>query len=154
MPPTAAGAGRRRLSRRALLRFHARCDGCDNGRRHLELVSAVLDPVSSCDPVEIGIGGPDLALIVLEHEQPHRPVEPGIGVCCDELRPERRIAEDKQDRRLKLDPGLRGELRLVDLVEELDAFVRNVLLQKLDRLADRIGALDPDDAVVAGQRGD
>jgi hypothetical protein len=26
-----------------------------------ELVIAVLDPMSSCDPVEIGIGGPDLA---------------------------------------------------------------------------------------------
>ena len=109
--------------------------------------------MSSCDPVEIGIGGPDLTLIVFEDEQPHRPVEPGIGVCCDELRPKRRIAEDKQDRRLKLDPRLRGELRLIDLVEELDSFIGNVLLEKLDRFADRIGALDADDAVVSGQRG-
>src|SRR6266487_2588978 len=76
-----------------LVCFHARRDRRDNARRHFELVIAVLDAVSPCDPVEIGIGGPDLALIVFEDEQPHRPVEPGIGVCRDELRAERRITK-------------------------------------------------------------
>jgi len=42
---------------------------------------------------------------------------------------------------------------LIDLVEELDSLVGNVLLEALDRLTDWIGALDPDDAVVGGQRG-
>jgi hypothetical protein len=63
-------------------------------RGHFELVCAVLDPVSPCDPVKIGIGSPDLAFIVLVDEKPYRPVESGIGVCSNELRAERRIPED------------------------------------------------------------
>jgi hypothetical protein len=39
---------------------------------------------------------------------------------------------------------------LVDFIEELDAFVGNVLLQTLDGLSDGIGAFDPDDAIVGG----
>jgi hypothetical protein len=50
-------------------------------------------------------------------------------------------------------PGIGRELGLVDLAEEPDAFARNVLLQAFDGLADRIGALDSDDPVVAGKRG-
>src|SRR5438132_14153030 len=85
-----------RLSPQLLLRFHARRDRGDNARRHLELVIAVLDSVSPCDPVEIGIGGPDLALLVFEDEQPNWPIEPGIGVCRDELRAERRLTKDQE----------------------------------------------------------
>src|SRR5215472_17031089 len=79
-----------------LLRFHARRDGRDNARRHLELITAVLNSVPPFDPVEISIGGPDFALIVFEDEQSYRPVEPGIGVSRDELRAERRITKDQE----------------------------------------------------------
>ena len=108
---------------RALLCLYARCDGSDHGRSHFELIPAVLDPVPPRDPIEVGVDSPHFGLVVLEHEKPHRPIQAGICVGSDELRPEWRIAEDKQHRRLQLDPGVRGQLRLVDLAEELDAFV-------------------------------
>src|SRR5438128_3587603 len=95
-----------RLSSQLLLRFHARRDRRNNARRHLELVIAVVDSVSPCDPVEIGIGGPDLALIVFEDEQPHRPVEPSISVCRDELRAEQRITKDQEHRGAELDSSI------------------------------------------------
>src|ERR1700721_1179746 len=50
-------------------------------------------------------------------------------------------------RRSKPDPRIRGQPGLIDLVEELDALVGDVLLQALDRLCDRIGALHPDDVL-------
>jgi hypothetical protein len=100
------------------------------------------------DPVEIGIRGPDFALIVLEHEQPYRPVETGIRIGGDELSPERRIAEDQQHRRLQLDAGIGRELRLIDLSEELDAFAGNVRFQAFDGFSEGIAALDPNDPVI------
>src|SRR5262245_29679773 len=101
------------------------------------------------DPAEVGIGGPDFALVVFEDEKAYRPIQTRIGLGGDELGPERRVAEDQQHRGLQLDARIGGELRLVDLVEELDALVGDISLQALDRLADRISALDRDDAVIA-----
>src|SRR5262249_9525160 len=122
----------------------------DHGRSHLELILAVFDSMPPGDPVEVGGGRPDFDFFVLEHEQSHRPVEPGIGIGGDELRPERRIAEYEQHRRLKLYSGLGGELRLIDFAEEPDALVGNVLFQPLDRLTDPVAAPDPHDALVCG----
>src|SRR5215510_5634823 len=122
---------------RTLLSLYARSDRRDHGRRHLELIVAVFDSVPPGDPVEVGVGRPDFAFFVLEHEQSHRPVEPGIGIRGDKLRPERWIAEYKQHRRLKLYSGLGGELRLIDFAEKPAALVGNVFFQALDRLTDR-----------------
>src|SRR5215470_9747381 len=140
------------IRKRTLLSLHARGNRCDHGRSHLELILAVPDSVPPGDPVEVGVGRPDFAFFVLQYEQSHWPVEPGIGIGGDELRPERRIAEYEQHRRLKLYSGLGGELRLIDFAEEPDALVGNVLFQPLDRLTDRVGAPDPHDAVVVGER--
>src|SRR5262245_9919247 len=89
-----------------LLRRHARSDRGNDSRRHLELVAAVLDSVPPRDPVEIGARGPDLAFVVFEHEEPHRPVDAGIGIGADELRSERRITEDQEHRWMKLDASI------------------------------------------------
>src|SRR6516165_10692687 len=140
------------IRERALLSLHARGDRRDHGRSHLELILAVLDSMPPGDPVEVSVGRPDFAFFVLEHEQSHRPVEPGIGIGSDELRPERWIAEYEQHRRLKLYSGLGGELRLIDFAKEPDALVGNVVFQPLDRLTERAGAPGPDDAVVVGER--
>src|SRR5262249_1678403 len=89
-----------------LLRRHARSDRGNDSRPRLELVAAVLDSVPPRDPVEIGVCGPDLAFVVFEHEEPHRPVEAGIGIGADELRSERRITEDQEHRWMKLDASV------------------------------------------------
>ena len=104
-----------------------------------------------CDPVKIGIGGPHLAFLALVDQKPYRPVEPGIGICCDELRAERRVTEDQEHRRAQLDARISCKLGLIDLIEKLDAFVGNILFQTLDCLSDRIGAFYRDDAVVVGK---
>src|SRR5881275_1233558 len=109
--------------------FDARRNGADYARCHLELVVAVLDSVPPCDPVKIGVGSPHLAFFVLVDEKPYRPVESGIGVCSNELRAERRIPEDQQHRWSERDARICRQLRLVDLIEEFDAFIGNVLLQ-------------------------
>src|SRR6266702_3382096 len=137
----------------SLLCFDARRDGVDYARCHLELVVAVLDSVPPCDPVKIGIGSPHLTFFVLVDEKAHRPVESGIGVCSNELRAERRIPEDQQYRWSELDARVRCQPGLVDLIEELDAFVGNVLFQALDGLSDRKGAFHCDDARWSNLRG-
>src|SRR6516164_10289558 len=142
---------RARSRLRSLLCLHARRDGGDDARCHLELVFAVFDPVSPRDPVKIGIGSPYFPLLVLVNEKPHRPIESGIGVGGDELRAKRRVSEDQQYGRSKLDACISRQLGLIDLIEELDAFVGNVFLQTLNGLADGIGAFHRDDAIVAGQ---
>src|SRR5262249_47127670 len=76
--------------------LHARGNRCDHGRSHLELILAVLDSVPPGDPVEVGVGRPDFAFFVLEYEQSHRPVEPGIGIRGDELRKPRALALDRK----------------------------------------------------------
>src|SRR5215467_4783656 len=152
--PAAPASCRSRAVDLSLLCVNARRDGRNHVRSHFELVPAVFDSVSPRNPVEVGIGHPDLALLVLEDEKPHRPIEPGIGVGGDELRAEGRIAEDQKYRGLQLDARIGRESGLVDLVEELDAFVGDILLQALDRLSDRIGALHPHDTVSVGQRSD
>ena len=81
--------------------------------------------------------GPDLAFLVLEYQEP-RPVEPGVGIRCAELRSRRRIAEDQQHRRPQRDSGAVRELRLIDVAVEPDALVTDVRLQTCDRLAERI----------------
>ena len=69
--PKSAGAA-------ALLCFDARSNGGNDGGCHLELLLTAVDSMPSCDPVEISVGGPDLALLVLVDEQSYRPVKPGI----------------------------------------------------------------------------
>src|SRR5262245_64686028 len=95
------------------------------------------------DPDEVGIDRPDVPPLVLLHEQAYRPVEPGLRARGEELRAERRVAEDEERRRKHLDPGLGGELALVDLLEESDAFGRDVRFETDDRLIERVDALYP-----------
>src|SRR5262245_20036080 len=101
------------------------------------------------DPDEVGIDGPDVPPLVLLHEQAYRPVEPGLWARRQELRAERWVAEDEQRRRKHRDPGLCGELALIDLLEEPDAFGRDVRFETGDRLVERKCALHLDDAVAA-----
>lgn len=153
---TGHGAGRTRAGCRLLGR-NARRDRGDDRRGHLELGVAVLDAVALGDPAEIVVDGPHLARRVLVDEQAHWPVEPRLGVRGHELGPERRVAEDEQRRRAQCDAGVGGELRLVDRHEEHDALRGDVGLEARDRLVERVGALDLDQAVlghgdVAGAR--
>ena len=76
-------------------------------------------------------------------------IEPGIGVRCDELGAERRVAEHQQRRGAQLDARVGRKLRLIDLREEFDALARNVGLDASDRFRHRHRALDADDAVIA-----
>src|SRR5215470_11749379 len=101
------------------------------------------------DPDEVGIDGPDVPPLVLLHEQAYRPVEPHLWARRQELRAERWVAEYEDGRRKHLDPGLCGELALVDLLEEPDAFGRDVRFETGDRLVERKCALHLDDAVAA-----
>src|SRR6516225_12288280 len=104
-----------------------------------------------CDPVKIGVCGPYLAFFALVDQKPHRPVEPGIGICRDELRAEWWVPEDQQHRRSEVDARIRCQLGLIDLIEKLDALVGNIPLQTLNRLSDWIGAFHRDDAIVASK---
>src|SRR6516165_8786754 len=107
------------------------------------------DVVTPRDPGEVGPNRPDVAVVILRQQQTDWPVQPRIGIGRDELRAERRIAEDKQGGRAQLDAGICRELRLVDLVKEPDALDCNVSLDADDRLGHRNRALDADDAIVA-----
>jgi len=124
----------------SLLCPHARRDGGDHARCHLELILAVLDSVPPSDPVKISIGSPHLAFLALIDQKPHRPVEPGIGICRDELRAEWRVSENQQHRWSEFDARIRCQLGLIDLIEKPDTFVGDVLLQALNSLSDWIGA--------------
>ena len=89
-------------------------------------------------------------VLVLQHEQAHRPVEPGVGVGGQELRAQRRVAEGQQRRGPQRDAGVPGELRLVDGLEEQDALGLDVAADARDRLVDRVGAAHLDQPVGAG----
>ena len=69
-------------------------DRCDDVGRHLEGVVAVFDPVASLDPFEIRVDDPNLALVVLGHEEANGPIEPGVRIGCEELDAKRRVAKD------------------------------------------------------------
>src|SRR6516164_1987901 len=104
-----------------------------------------------CDPVKIGVGSPHLAFLILVDQKPHWPVEPGIGICCNELRAEWRVPEDQEHRRAQLDARTRCQLGLIDLIEKLDTLIGDIPLQTLDRLSDWIGAFHCDNAVLASK---
>src|SRR5689334_609431 len=70
-----------------------RGDRCDHARCHPELRVAIPDAMAMRNPAEVGIDGPHVALVVLLHEEAHRPVQPGLRVRRDELRSESRIPE-------------------------------------------------------------
>ena len=73
---------------------------------------------------------------------------PGGGLRGQKLNTERRIAEHQQRRRPEIDPGAGSELRLIDRVEEHDLLGGDVGLDAPDRLVERIGALEGNDAVA------
>src|SRR3982751_3295329 len=50
-----------------------RSDGADHHGRHLELRGAIPDVVTLGDPFEIGPDRPNVAIVVLGQQQPHRP---------------------------------------------------------------------------------
>ena len=81
---------------------HARGDRSDDLRGHLELCIAVGDAVALRDPTEVGLGDPHLPVVILVHEQAHRPVEACLWIGGEELNAKRRIAEDQKLRRLEL----------------------------------------------------
>src|SRR5258706_12787597 len=137
-----------------LLLRHARRDRSSDPRSRLELRFAVIDAMAPRDPAKIRIGGPDFALVVLEQQQPHRPIKPRVLVGGDELRAERRIAKGQEYRRPQRNAGTGGEFRLIDLAEEHDALAGDVLLQAHDGLRQRIDTLRAQDPVIrrAGTR--
>src|SRR4030088_164113 len=68
-----------------LLRADCRGDRLDHARRHLELCIAIRNAKATRDPGEIGVEGPDIAILVLLHQQTHGPVEPRLRIRRDEL---------------------------------------------------------------------
>src|SRR5262245_16036868 len=65
------------------VRSHRGRDRSDHARCHLELDLAVGDAVAPRNSVEVRVRHPNLA-VLLEHEQPHGPIEAGEGVGGDE----------------------------------------------------------------------
>src|SRR3954469_25503828 len=90
-----------------------RRDRLDDARGLRELLLAIGDVMPLRDPSEVGVGGPDRARLVLQHEQADRPVEAGIRIRGQELRAERRVAEGQKSRGPQRDAGIGGELGLV-----------------------------------------
>src|SRR5947209_2843707 len=76
--------------------------------------------------------------------------EADIRIGGDELGPERRITEDKQNGWTKLYSSLCGEVRLINFAEKLNAFFGDRPLNAFGGLLDRYPASHPDDAVVLG----
>ena len=70
---------------------------------HLERRAAIFDVMTARDPSKIRIDRPDLALLVLGHQQAHGPIEPGVRVRGQKLDAERRIAENQQSGRAEFD---------------------------------------------------
>src|SRR5213593_3980770 len=67
-----------------LLDLDARRNGRDDPGGFLErFVVHALDLVPARDVRKVRISGPDVALLVLEHQQSHRPVEPGNRIGLD-----------------------------------------------------------------------
>src|SRR6516164_1590539 len=131
---------------------HAGCDRGDDVGRHLELILAGADPVASRDPCKIRISKPHFAMLVFENQEPNRPIEPRVRLGGDELCSERGIAEHQQGGWPQLDTGSAGKLRLVDLIEEFDAFAGDIRFQFRNGLRHRVSAFHLDDAVVACRR--
>src|SRR5262249_5869471 len=71
----------------------ARGDRRDDGRRHLELGVTIDDAVAPFDPFEVGIDRPHAAQLILNDQQPHRPIQAGIRIRRHELGSQGRIAE-------------------------------------------------------------
>src|ERR1700758_1918261 len=98
--------------RRGLWCLYARGDGRDHLGGLAECSLATLDPVAPRNPGEVRVCGPHGAALVLEDEQPDRPVETRQRICGDELRAQRRIAEYQQRGWAHCDSRLRRERRL------------------------------------------
>src|SRR3954452_18884543 len=94
------------------------------------------------DVIEVVVDGPDLALVVLEDQEAHWPINAGGGIGSDELRSERRITKNEKRRWIELDTGIGSKLGLVDFVPDHELLGWGVLLQAMDRLGHRVGALD------------
>src|SRR5438552_270781 len=132
----------------ALLLRDRRGDRLDHGGGHFELRDAIPDVVAPGDPFEIGPHCPEVAIVVLRQQQPHRPVEPGVRIGRDELGAERRIAEYQQRRRPELDSRVGRELRLIDLAVELYSLGRDIGPDAADLLMYPLLALVADDSDV------
>src|SRR5262245_61256420 len=128
--------------------FHARRNGGDDHRGHLELLCAIDDAVTGSDPGEVRVNRPDCAAAILCHQEANWPIQTCIGIRRDELRAERRIAEHQKSRRIDFDAGVGGKLGLVDLAKKSYPFRSDVLLQTLDRLREWVDAFDAHDAIV------
>ena len=59
----------------------------------LERRLTILDSVALRYPCEVGIRGPHSAFLVLEDEQPNRPIEASDGIGSYELRAQSRIPQ-------------------------------------------------------------
>src|ERR1041384_2469125 len=109
----------RRWVTRALLRLHARRDRRDHTRGLGErMLVHALDAMPLRDVGEVRVCGPHVALFVFEYEQAHRPVESRERIRRNEQRAGGWIAEHEERGGAHVDPGVRRELRLVDLDEE------------------------------------
>ena len=64
----------------ALFFLHARSDGLDDRRRHLEGIPPISDVVPVRNPIKIGIDRPDITIRILMDQQPHRLVQAGIWI--------------------------------------------------------------------------
>ena len=88
---------------RGLLCLHTRCDRCDRFGRLAERGLTILNPVAPRYPCEVRIRSPHSAILVLEDEQPHGPIEACDGIGSYELRAQRRIPKDQKRGRAQFD---------------------------------------------------
>ena len=133
---------------RGLLSLHTRGDRCDHLGRLAERGLTIFDPVAPGYPCEVGICSPHGAGLVLEHQQPHGPIEACDGIGSYELRAQSRIPEDQKRGWTQFDARLCGEFRLVYRGEERYAFAGDVLFQPVDRLVQSVSTATRDDPIV------
>src|SRR5262245_12465443 len=82
--------------------LHARRNGGDYHRCHLELLGAIDDAVTCSDPSKVGVDRPNRAGAVLDHQKSHGPIQTGVRICGYELGAERRITKHQQRRGIEL----------------------------------------------------
>src|SRR5204862_4561248 len=91
---------------------------------------AAFNVVTACDPSEIGVRGPDVPVLVFEHEDAHGPIESCERISADEERTTRWIAKHQKRGRTQLDTCIGSELLLIDFLEEPNALVCDILLDQ------------------------
>ena len=127
---------------------HTRSDRCDHFGCLAERNLAIPDPVAARYPCEVSIRSPHGAILILEDEQPHRPIEACDGIGSYELHAKRWIPENQERGWTQFDARFCGKFRLVYRGKENYAFAGDILFQPVNSLAQDVSTANRDDPVA------